>query len=330
MKHVVSRKATHQHAIEYVLLTLSVVSLSLSLMFAFVKGTTSTNVLLSIVALVLALFLLTQSFRIWILRYIFRPPRRRGECISESGWETVSAEREGVPIHAHMKWENIGSAPLILFLHGWSSDSRRSQNRSIGLEGFHILAMDLRGHGHSPDDQEFTALKCAKDAVTLLESLPKERFSNIAIYGHSLGAFIALKISSEMEGILQDRLKCVVLESPMTNYNLIFAERFNSLSRLLKPLLFHWTKNAWKKIHPEEVVDHTGIMVPGWGIPKVRTLVVQAANDSRLGMEHYNLLIAHLEEGFEAHVIDDLRHSGDSEHRGRTLIAKKFLEESLL
>ena len=330
MKHVVSRKATHQYAIEYVLFTLGIVSLVLCLMFSFVKETTSANVLISICTLILGLFLLTESFKIWILRYIFKPPSWRGDCISETGWETVSAEREGVPIHAHVKWENDGSAPLILFLHGWSSDSSRSLNRSIGLQGFHFLAMDLRGHGHAPDDQEFTALKCAKDAVSLLESLPEERFSNIAIYGHSLGAFIALKMSSEMDGLLKRQLKCVVLESPMTNYNLIFDERFNSLSRILKPLLFLWTKRAWTKIHPGEVVDHTGIMVPGWGMPKVRTLVVQAAEDSRLGMEHYNLLIEHLKVDFEAHIIDDLKHTGDSEHRERTKIVKKFLNESLL
>ena len=116
----------------------------------------------------------------------------------------------------------------------------------------------------------------------------------------------------------------------MTNYNLILDEYFTRRTRFLKPLLYRWMIAAWNRIHPEEEIsgpEH--VMIPAWGLPSVRTLVVQAADDSRLGMEHYNLLMEQLDIEHESHVLDDLRHSGDSEHRGRTEITQKFLEETL-
>ena len=331
MRHVVARKATPAHPIEYLLLALSIALLVIAISTIIFNESSASTISISIIAVASSLFLFHESFRIWILRRLFRTNRRLEDCISGDEWEAVTTERDGVPIHAHMKWESDAAAPLVFFLHGWSSNSIRSHNRAKGIHGFHILAMDLRGHGHAPDDHEFTALKCAQDAVALLNSLPRERITNIAICGHSLGSFIALKLSSQMEGWWRSHLKCVVLESPMTNYNLILDEYLTGPSRIIKPLLYRWLQHALKKIHPEErFTEPEDIMVPKWGIPEVRTLVVQAADDSRLGVEHYNLLLKYLKVDHEAHILDDLRHSGDSEHKGRAQITQKFLEESLL
>ena len=331
MRHVVARKATPKQFSEYFLLILSIALLAIAIATIAIKGSSAYTISISTIIVTCGLLIFIEAFRIWILRQLFKTHARQGDCISDEKWETITTEREGVPIHAHMKWESGNEAPLVLFLHGWCSDSSKSQDRAKGMSGFHILAMDLRGHGHAPEEHEFTALKCVKDAITLLDTLPRERISNIAIYGHSLGAFIALRLSSGIEEWWRTRLKCVVLESPMTNYNLILDEYLAGPIRLIKPLILRWLKRALKKIHPkEDFSEPETIMVPGWGIPEVKTLVVQAADDSRLGEAHYNLLMEHLENEHEGHVLNDLRHSGDSEHRGRTKITQQFLEKSLL
>jgi len=89
---------------------------------------------------------------------------------------------------------------------------------------------------------------------------------------------------------------------------------------------------AWKKIHPEiTLTGREDIKIPEWGRPEFPTLLIQAADDERLGMSHYELLVENMEHiKHEKHVIKGLRHSGDSIHEGRTKLMQDYLDRSLL
>lgn len=275
---------------------------------------------------IISVYLFLQAIKIWYLRLLFRTPKRTISCIEDGEWETVTADNAGVRVHAHAKWLEE-KAPLIFYIHGWSSNSSRSLNRCKGITGYHILAMDLRGHGHAPDDPEFTAQKCAEDANALLNSIPRENISSISIHGHSLGSFIAIRLQSKFEGWWRNEIECLILESPMTNYNLILREYTPGALFILRPLILRWMMAAWRKIHPNlPVRSSEDIKIPGWGRPEFPTLLIQAANDERLGMKHHELLSQHLNHiEHENHVMEGLRHSGDSIHEERTILMKEYL-----
>ena len=324
-----SRKATQEKPLERVFLIAAVAIYSLLIPLRYFS---SISWIYSLFFLsLISVGLLLQATKIWYLRLLFRTPSRTISCIEDEDWETVTADNDGVPVYAHAKWLEK-KAPLIFYIHGWSSNSSRSLNRCKGITDYHVLAMDLRGHGHAPDDPEFTAQKCAEDANALLNSIPRDNISSISIHGHSLGSFIAIRLQSKFEGWWKNRLKCLILESPMTNYNLILREYTPGPLFILRPLILRWMMSAWRKIHPNlPVRSSEDIKVPGWGRPEFPTLLIQAHNDERLGMGHHELLSQHLGHiDHENHVMKGLRHSGDSIHEERTILMKQYLERLLL
>jgi len=328
-----NRKATHDSPLEMYFLTIAIFFISASsILYLQTHFSIAYSTLSSVVLLITGIYLLMQSIRIWYLRILFQTPNRSISCIEDEEWQSLVVKSDdGISIHAHAKWLDE-TAPLIFYLHGWSSNSSRSLNRCRDITGHHVLAMDLRGHGHAPDEPEFTAQKCAEDAAKLLDSIPRDKISSISIHGHSLGSYIAIRLQSRFEGWWRQNLRCLVLESPMTDYNLILKEYTPGKLVLLRPLIFRWMIKAWKKIHPEiTLTGREDIKIPEWGRPEFPTLLIQAADDERLGMSHYELLVENMEHiKHEKHVIKGLRHSGDSIHEGRTKLMQDYLDRSLL
>ncbi len=328
-----TRKATHESPLEKYIFAVAIFVMTMALLL-YIQSPFSIayTTLSSILLFISGIYLLLQSIRIRYLRILFQTPKRSISCIEDEEWQSLVVKNDaGVSIHAHAKWLD-DTAPLIFYLHGWSSNSSRSLNRCRDITGHHVLAMDLRGHGHAPDDPEFTAQKCAEDAAKLLDSLPREKISSISIHGHSLGSYIAIRLQSRFKGWWRQKLRCLILESPMTDYNLILKEYTPGPLVLLRPLKFRWMIKAWKKIHPNIVLTgREDIKIPEWGRPEFPTLLIQADDDERLGMSHHQLLLENIDHvEHENHVIKGLRHSGDSIHKGRTRLMQDYLDRSLL
>ncbi len=103
------------------------------------------------------------------------------------------------------------SAPTILLVHGvtdagtsWPDLVARWQDR------WHLLALDLRGHGSSP---RFTADQLSRspevlvaDVIEVLEAQPEP----VVVVGHSLGGFLTLRAALARP----DLVRAVVLEDP--------------------------------------------------------------------------------------------------------------------
>ena len=70
-----------------------------------------------------------------------------------------------------------------VLVHGVMSDSRnwRRVGPVLAERGYHVVAVDLRGHGHSPRAAEYTADLMAED---ILETVP---YAPELVMGHSLG-----------------------------------------------------------------------------------------------------------------------------------------------
>lgn len=87
-------------------------------------------------------------------------------------------------------WEESGSGPPAVFVHGLTEDRRGWDPVIARLQDrFRCVRLDLRGHGQSSDADDYSALAMAEDVATVVAE------AQIAqpplIVGHSLGAVVA-------------------------------------------------------------------------------------------------------------------------------------------
>merc|ERR1719222_1369173 len=108
------------------------------------------------------------------------------------------------------------SAAVVLYLHGVSATRayppRVDTYRAILAANFPVLAIDYRGFGDS-DDIEASETTMVEDSMTALRYLQQGNFSQVIIWGHSLGAAVAVGLASKAEQDKQDKDLLLVLES---------------------------------------------------------------------------------------------------------------------
>lgn len=118
---------------------------------------------------------------------------------------TVKSE-EGFKLVAHYLSCDEGSHSVIIILHGYSVDHRRScQYIDFFREkGFNILLVDQRSHGESEGQYTTYGSYEVKD-LNLWVNLMFEKLGEncvIGVHGHSMGASTALLYSVEGEGMV--------------------------------------------------------------------------------------------------------------------------------
>jgi pimeloyl-ACP methyl ester carboxylesterase len=97
-----------------------------------------------------------------------------------------------------LRYEEDGSGPPIIFVHGWAA-TRRFWERPAGqlADVYRTISVDLRGHGASgkQKDIDYSFSRMTKDVLELLENLG---ISSPLIVGHSLGGLISAHCASEI------------------------------------------------------------------------------------------------------------------------------------
>lgn len=100
----------------------------------------------------------------------------------------------GVDVH-YERWGDAG-APAVLLLHGFTADLRSwAQHVEALAEDYHVVAMDLRGHGLTTAPEEDAAYMIeayAEDVEALADHLGFELF---ALCGSSFGGMVALEFA---------------------------------------------------------------------------------------------------------------------------------------
>ncbi len=116
-----------------------------------------------------------------------------------------------------------GALPVVLLLHGLSSNRDRMSNsagRALAHRGIASLAIDLPHHGERSTGNPRAmlssplalvaawraAVKEVEDVISWLESQPAVDVSRLAVLGYSLGGFLALMVAAGDE-----RLRVVAL-----------------------------------------------------------------------------------------------------------------------
>lgn len=111
---------------------------------------------------------------------------------SESEVSSNPDAAERPPLFVH-RW-GTGGVPCVL-IHGFGDGAYVWSDYARNLPtGYRAIAVDLRGHGHSPPSPDglYFTHRHATDVIEMLDRLGLDR---VVLIGHSLGADIALRIA---------------------------------------------------------------------------------------------------------------------------------------
>jgi pimeloyl-ACP methyl ester carboxylesterase len=151
----------------------------------------------------------------------------------EDLWIDVAREDGDGHERVHAWWLPAGKpgAPAILYLHGirWSLGNNLFRIARWRELGFSVLAIDYRGFGRSDGElpSEAQIYADARAAWAELERREPSRDRRF-IYGHSLGAAVALDLAATVDGAAG-----VIAEAGFTSLADVVAESYAPLSLLV-------------------------------------------------------------------------------------------------
>jgi pimeloyl-ACP methyl ester carboxylesterase len=262
-------------------------------------------------------------------------PPKSTTPLDDSDWPSHVREGPRAPYRFHVNRRDA-PAPTVVAVHGWTSGVSHARNRTQALAdaGFNVILLESLGHGSSTYDGPWTAhcvLECLEDLLDgLLAGDLGMTPTKLLLHGHSLGAYVTLRVIPGRHG---DTVEGLLLESPMTCYSPIFEEILSDLrwprwlpgfrARLIRKLM-----HEWNTMHPGVSISDMGdVDVPKWGRPEVPTFVMQADPDLRLGPVHLDALRSCMPHDLlDVWSSGTLRHSGTSIHHERDAALMAWLE----
>jgi len=91
-----------------------------------------------------------------------------------------------------LSWQERGSGPPLVLLHGWSLSGAAFSEMAGLLDGFRVLLPDLPGHGHSSPPATATLSALADDLAAWLTAAVA---GPVVLGGWSLGGMVALELA---------------------------------------------------------------------------------------------------------------------------------------
>ena len=273
----------------------------------------------------------------------FRAPPKRKPPVEDEHFARVMVSVNDHEV-AHYIAKGRDGAPLAWIFHGWTSGACRMTHRAKSFleRGWSVVMVDLPGHGVSDSLTKWSAEESCTLLIQSMNQLHQQRpelfASGVVHYGHSIGAFIGLRISHRRDELNNDlSLLGWILESPMTGYSEIFHETCNLLSipQIFRPTVLRKTLRHFNAINQQTSyfthLNHADI--PKWGLPKEPSLLVQAVPDERLGAVHHERLIKLMQGGKDESLLtvmllDDLTHSGSHASSSRKAAVDAWLDAS--
>ncbi|GLB50194.1 alpha/beta hydrolase [Neptunitalea lumnitzerae] len=106
----------------------------------------------------------------------------------------------------------------VILLHGIRSvkESYIGLSKDLSVQGYNTFAFDLRAHGESEGRYNTFGAKERKDVSAIVDYLDGKGYSNVGVWGRSLGGAIALQALGT-----DDRLKFGVIESTFSDFNIV-------------------------------------------------------------------------------------------------------------
>jgi len=292
------------------------------------------NILFWTLAISISLNAVYLRFESKILTAFFKPHPTFGAEISDPDWRMIEfigwGGSEPMGYFLPAKGDSKG---LILYMHGYSSSIGWAEKRILHLrdQGFDVAGIDMRGHGRCDLTRDWTLLKVAADTEAFLDSIlaEYEQQPSVHFYGHSMGGFLAMRLSSKKSGWWADHLKSVILESPAASIPMLVKMKVGVLWKPTRLQIRRIIRKEAKRIHPDLPLRFMDAKVPQIGMPNMPVLTLQSKVDETLGRSHYKLLKKHLKKNRENkfHLISDLKHSTDFDSTTRRELLENWLKD---
>ena len=282
----------------------------------------------------------TLPFVSWSLVYwkvyqsVFVTGRPEKGPLSNSEWKSFTFRGWGEEsLKAFILESDSDSKDLIIYLHGYNSSMPRGESRALQFYemGMNVISLDQRGFGNQGQRKDWTLLKAVADIEGLLECAPRvlEFTPNrLWIYGHSMGGFLTMRLSSHPSGWWEEALKGIILESPVASFPRIIDMNLPGRTIMAKPWVRHILRREYERIHPDLEVRYATSELPFSGVPIVPVLVIQAENDETLGDAHFDLVKKHLSHISEIHVVD-MPHTSQVDSSERRAIVDVWMKHQL-
>ena len=294
-----------------------------------------------IIFVLAVLFLSYQILIELLVALTFISPGNTKKPFAGENWKSKTHQFT-TKIHT-MSYFDDSIRPLIIIIHGWRSGSISMLERAkkyIEL-GMHVIIFEMPGHGASEPISKWTAGYASTTFIDFFSSL-EEQFdmnyvTNIYFHGHSIGSFVLLQFSNHIDDMkYNEKIGGFILESPMTCYSMIFNEGMKRyrVPKILKNVYWNRLKNHFNAVNPtlKKVETLSDVDVPKWGLIKHNLLIIQAEDDDRLGMNHYETLVKAQQQSthstkMEHHIVAGLTHSRARSNKSRDKLIKSWIEK---
>lgn len=167
--------------------------------------------------------------------------------------------RNGLNLIANIYPNKDESHKWVILVHGYlgKKEDMKLHARRFHMEGFHVVAPDLRAHGESDGDYITMGWSDRLDIKEWIESILRvDNQAQIVLYGISMGASAVMMCASEK---LPNNVKCVIEDSGFTSVHDIFSH-----------LLLHVYK-----MPAFPIIDSAGVLIKqrlGFSIKKASAL----------------------------------------------------------
>jgi len=140
----------------------------------------------------------------------------------QTEWPQVVESIDGVPI----SYEVHGNGePTLVFVHGWSCDSRYWSKQIPAFSQNHkLVVIDLAGHGHSGIERDtFSMQSFGEDVKSVVEAIGSK---NVILIGHSMGGAVI----AEAARLMPKRVKGLIGVDTYDNIEYpLSTEEFNMM-----------------------------------------------------------------------------------------------------
>ena len=123
---------------------------------------------------------------------------------------------DGIRLSAVLeKAEGSGNLPLVIQLHGFSSNKDRPHNiqaaAAMREAGFATLRFDLYGHGESDGEfRKHTLYKWISNTLAVMDAVREMGYTDLYLSGHSQGGLVAALVA----GMEPERIRGLILRAP--------------------------------------------------------------------------------------------------------------------
>lgn len=218
------------------------------------------------------------------------------------------------------------TSKAVVLVHGIWGNKQQLYLAAIMLveAGYHVLAVDLRGHGHSEGERLSYGYYEALDVQAGVEYLMRQPdVENVGVIGFSYGGAAAVRAAS-----LDDRIRAIVIESSFSSLPDAIEDSFSRLTGLPSwPFASLIVKKAERKLGIEaERVNSAQELATMSPRP---VLIIHGKEDELFPVSHAFKLYEAAQEPKDLWVIEGLTHSfpvdHKAEYRDRVM---RFFEEA--